>query len=116
MDCSAGEHRKISWESSFLICLRKHDARNHRHSFPWNTNSTSARGGDPHSRYVIFQMAEVAVPRELSAATLERIRRFGVSPRCVQRVSIAIERNIDDSSEALVDAARKCAGIVVSEA
>ena len=116
MDCSAGEHRKIFCESLFLVCFGETDARDHRRSLPWNTNSTSARGGDPHSRYVIFQMAEVAVPRELSAATLERIRRFGVSPRCVQRVSIAIERNIDDSSEARVDVARKRAGIVVSEA
>ncbi len=33
-----------------------------------------------HSRYVIFQMAEVAVPRELFAAILERIQRFGVPP------------------------------------
>ncbi len=33
-----------------------------------------------HSKYVTFQMAEVAVPRELFAAILERIRRFGVPP------------------------------------
>ncbi len=33
-----------------------------------------------HSRYVIFQMAEVAVPRELFAAILDRIQRFGVPP------------------------------------
>ena len=38
-----------------------------------------------HSRYVIFQMAEVAVPRELFAAILERIQRFGVPPPLVQR-------------------------------
>ncbi len=37
-----------------------------------------------HSRYVILQMAEVAVPRELFAAILERIQRFGVPP-LVQR-------------------------------
>ncbi len=29
-----------------------------------------------HSRYVIFQMAEVAVPRALFCETLERISRF----------------------------------------
>ncbi len=29
-----------------------------------------------HSKYVTFQMAEVAVPRELFAAILERIQRF----------------------------------------
>ena len=38
-----------------------------------------------HSRYVIFQMAEVAVPRDLFAAILERIQRFGVPPPLVQR-------------------------------
>jgi hypothetical protein len=29
-----------------------------------------------HSRYVFFQMAEVAIPRRLFAAILERIRRL----------------------------------------
>ena len=38
-----------------------------------------------HSGYVIFQMAEVAVPRELFAAILERIQRFGVPPPLLQR-------------------------------
>ena len=38
-----------------------------------------------HSRHVIFQMAEVAVPRELFAAILDRIQRFGVPPPLVQR-------------------------------
>ena len=38
-----------------------------------------------HSRYVIFQMAEVAVPPELFAAILERIQWFGVPPPLVQR-------------------------------
>ncbi len=38
-----------------------------------------------HSGYVIFQMAEVAVPRDLFAAILERIQRFGVPPPLVQR-------------------------------
>ncbi len=37
-----------------------------------------------HSRYVVFQMSEVAVPRELFAAILERIQRFGVPPPLVQ--------------------------------
>ena len=32
-----------------------------------------------HAKYVTFQMAEVAVPHELFAAILERIRRFGVA-------------------------------------
>jgi hypothetical protein len=31
-----------------------------------------------HARYVVFQMAEVAVPRRLFAAILERIRRLRV--------------------------------------
>ena len=38
-----------------------------------------------HSKYVFFQMAEVAVPRKLFAAILERIGRFGVPPPLVQR-------------------------------
>jgi|GEM_PF-3445562 len=33
-----------------------------------------------HSRYVIFQMAEVAVPRELFQAILERIERLWLPP------------------------------------
>ncbi len=37
-----------------------------------------------HSKYVTFQMAEVAVPRELFAAILERIQRFGVPPPLLQ--------------------------------
>ena len=36
-----------------------------------------------HSRYVIFQMAEVAVPRALFAVILERIQRFAVPPPLV---------------------------------
>ncbi|UCE59354.1 MAG: transposase, partial [Phycisphaerales bacterium] len=38
-----------------------------------------------HSGYLIFQMAEAAVPRELFAAILDRIQRFGVPPPLVQR-------------------------------
>ncbi len=38
-----------------------------------------------HSGYVMFQMAEVAVPRELFAAIMERIQRFGVPPPLLQR-------------------------------
>ncbi|MCZ6652620.1 MAG: transposase, partial [Planctomycetota bacterium] len=38
-----------------------------------------------HSKYVTFQMAEVAVPRELFAAILERIQRFGVPPPLLRR-------------------------------
>ena len=38
-----------------------------------------------HAKYVTFQMAKVAVPRELFAAILERIRRFGVPPPLVRR-------------------------------
>ena len=38
-----------------------------------------------YAKYVTFQMAEVAVPRELFTAILERIRRFGVPPPLVQR-------------------------------
>ena len=35
-----------------------------------------------HAKYVTFQMAKVAVPRELFAAILERIQRFSIPPRC----------------------------------
>jgi hypothetical protein len=38
-----------------------------------------------HSRYVIFQMADVAVPRELFARIMERIQWFGVPPPLAQR-------------------------------
>jgi len=38
-----------------------------------------------HSKYVTFQMAEVAVPRELFAEILDRIQRFGVPPPLLQR-------------------------------
>ena len=33
-----------------------------------------------HARYVTFQLAEVAVPRQLYRAILERIRRFAGAP------------------------------------
>ena len=38
-----------------------------------------------HSRYVIFQMAELAVPRDLFARILQRIQWFRVPPPLVQR-------------------------------
>ncbi len=38
-----------------------------------------------HSKYVTFQMAEVAVARGLFAAISERIQRFGVPPPLLQR-------------------------------
>jgi hypothetical protein len=38
-----------------------------------------------HAKYVTFQLAEVAVPRELFGAILDRIQRFGVPPPLVQR-------------------------------
>jgi hypothetical protein len=37
------------------------------------------------AKYVTFQMAEVAVLRELFAAILDRIQRFGLPPPLVQR-------------------------------
>jgi len=37
-----------------------------------------------HAKYVTFQMAEVAVPRQLFAAILERIQRFGAPPPLVR--------------------------------
>ena len=36
------------------------------------------------ARYITFQMADVAVPRELFAAIQERIQRFGVPPPLVR--------------------------------
>ena len=38
-----------------------------------------------HSKYITFQVAEVAAPRELSAPILERIQRFGVPLPLLQR-------------------------------
>ncbi len=38
-----------------------------------------------HAKYVTFQLAEVAVPRELFAAILDRIQRFGEPSPLVQR-------------------------------
>jgi hypothetical protein len=38
-----------------------------------------------HAKYVTFQFTEVAVPRDLFARILERIRWFGVPPPLVQR-------------------------------
>ena len=38
-----------------------------------------------HSRYVIFQMAEVTVLHELFAAILKRLQRFDVPPPFVPR-------------------------------
>lgn len=38
-----------------------------------------------HAKYVTFQLAEVAVPRELFAMILDRIQRFGVPPPLIQR-------------------------------
>ena len=40
-----------------------------------------------HSKYVTFQMAEVAVPRELFVAILEQIQQFGVPPPLVRERS-----------------------------
>jgi hypothetical protein len=38
-----------------------------------------------HAKYVTFQLAEVAVPRELFAAILNRTQWFGLPPPLVQR-------------------------------
>ncbi len=38
-----------------------------------------------HAKYLTFRMAEVTLPRELFAAILQRIRRFGVPPPVVTR-------------------------------
>jgi hypothetical protein len=36
-----------------------------------------------HARYVTFQLAEVAIPRDLYGTILERIRRFAARPAAV---------------------------------
>ncbi|MFC1956669.1 transposase [Chloroflexota bacterium] len=33
-----------------------------------------------HARQIVFQLAEVAVPRELFAAILEQVRRLSLAP------------------------------------
>jgi hypothetical protein len=38
-----------------------------------------------YAKHVTFRMAEVAVPRDLFVAILDRIQRFGVPPPLVQR-------------------------------
>ena len=38
-----------------------------------------------HAKQVTFQPAEIAVPRQLFAAILDRIQRFGVPPPLLQR-------------------------------
>ena len=38
-----------------------------------------------HCRYVTLRMVEVAMPRELFAAVLDRVQRFGVPAPLVQR-------------------------------
>ena len=55
--------------------------------FHWTTSGLIKIGVKVarHAKYVTFQMAEVAVPRELFAAILERIQRFGVPPPLVRR-------------------------------
>ena len=55
---------------------------------PWANSLARVLAGAKvvrHAKYVTFQMAEVAVPRELFAAILERIQRFGVPPPLVPR-------------------------------
>ncbi len=69
-----------------------------------------------HSRYVIFQMAEVTVPHELFAAILERIQRFGVPPPLVQRGGRGDRTTGRRFVQAESDAARKWAEIDVLEA
>ncbi len=43
-------------------------------------SSGSDTPGIRHAKCVTLQLVEVAVPRELSVAILERIQRFGVPP------------------------------------
>ena len=51
-----------------------------------------ATSAESHARYVIFQMAEVAVPKRLFRAILERIRR----PRMPEMVQVLVDRRDGD--------------------
>ena len=44
-----------------------------------------SRTSTQHSKYVTFQLAEVAVPRELFAAILQKIARLAMPPPSVGR-------------------------------
>ena len=58
-----------------------------------------------HSRCVIFQMAEVAVPYALFAAILEWIRWFGVRPPLMRRMGVSpLGERHGDPSQGLVGA------------
>lgn len=63
-----------------------------------------------HSRYVIFQMAEVAVPRKLFREILDRIRRFESQSRiCGGRMTIDRARNQIAEERSLARVCRKSA-------
>ena len=84
---------KTRW---WLNARPDHRARGHRRSAlprsvtPWSLTTLREKliktGANVvrHPRYVTFQMAEVAVPRDSFAAILGRIQRFGVPPPLVQ--------------------------------
>ncbi len=49
-----------------------------------NQLSIHTAGEVDQAKYVTFQIAEVTVPREMFAAILDRIQRFGVQPPLVR--------------------------------
>jgi hypothetical protein len=57
-----------------------------------------------HSKHVIFQLAEGAVPRKLFAAILTRIARL--RPKCASRVRLEV---FDNATQMLVPRVRGCA-------
>ncbi len=69
------------------------------------------------SGYVIFQMAEVAVPRDLHAAIPDRIQRIGVPPPLVRHIErMCPNEELVIRMERKVDVAPKRGRIVVPEA
>lgn len=64
-----------------LCCLTRWEARGHDAR---EADQDGCEGREP-LRHVAFHMAEVAVPRDLFAAFLERIQQFGVLPPFLQR-------------------------------
>ena len=49
-----------------------------------------------HGRYVTFQMAEVAIPRDLFAGILSRIERLSMSDHDFSALHDAMQRYVDD--------------------
>ncbi len=71
-----------------------------------------------HAKYVTLKLAEVAVPRELLAAILDRIQRFGVPPPLTQRSWSFVNRRAfgcrrDDQARCVLNKPKAAAGEVM---